>query len=146
MTWRPWRSDPVKVTAWFFFKDISEISPIDFGVIECVLAKKSLSSDQTTSNFKKFKTQEINNTQLDTHIIQTEDLKLPRLTCNSNCSTAFCPKPRPRNAGAATTRQGRKPERRASAKCGYSFSTPGDDFVATNPLSVWEKNSGQPTF
>lgn len=48
MTSRSWRSDPVNVTAWFFFKDISEISPIDFGVIERVLAKKSPSADQTT--------------------------------------------------------------------------------------------------
>ena len=55
VTSRSWRSDPVKVTAWFFFKDISEISHTDFGVIECVLAKKIPSSDQTNSNCKKLK-------------------------------------------------------------------------------------------
>lgn len=75
MTWRPWRSDPVKVTAWFFFKDISEISPIDFGVIECVLAKKSLSSDQTTSNCKKLKKLKKQTTHSLTHTLSKQRIQ-----------------------------------------------------------------------
>ena len=47
-----------------------------------------------------------------------------RLTWASSSCSARCPKPRPREAGAATTRQGRRPLCRARAKWGNSFSTP----------------------